>query len=215
MLRTTGAQESLLKQFGSTEKWAASTSQLLRQHGYNGLGPWCDRKLYPSPEAPLVYTKLWNFMSSYSKKRGGTHQAPGHTGYPQNCPFIFDPEFPAFCLQHAKQLAHTKEDPWLLGHLTDNELPWRLEMLENYLKLPPTDHGHQAAKKWLSKRQKTGSKKITDQDRKDFLAYAADTYFTAVTTAIRKHDPNHLILGSRFHGRANNLLDRHMKPLFA
>ncbi|MGJ8697758.1 MAG: hypothetical protein ACSHYF_15685 [Verrucomicrobiaceae bacterium] len=203
MLRTSGAKESLLKQFGTGEKWASTTSQLLLQHGFNGLGPWCDDDLLPSPEVPLVHTKLWNFMSAYGKKRGGTHQASGHTGYPQDCPFIFDPEFPAFCLRHAAQLAATKDDPWLLGHFTDNELPWRLGMLENYLKLPATDPGHQAAAKWLAQRPSPDN--ITEKDREDFLAFAADTYFAAVTKAIRTHDPNHLILGSRFHGRANKI----------
>ncbi|MEN8848396.1 MAG: hypothetical protein ABF377_10040 [Akkermansiaceae bacterium] len=207
MLRTSGAKESLLKKFGTPEKWAADTSQLLLDHDFNGLGPWCDDYLFPSPQVSLVHTKLWNFMSAYGKRRGGTHQAPGHTGYPENCPFIFDPEFPAFCLKHAAQLADTKDDPWLLGHFTDNELPWRLEMLENYLKLPPKDPGHRAAAQWLIKRHgpKPKLSDIAEKDRQDFLAFAADTYFAAVTTAIRKHDPNHLILGSRFHGRANKI----------
>ena len=30
-------------------------------------------------------------MSSYGKKRGGTFQKPGHTGYPNDCIFVFDP----------------------------------------------------------------------------------------------------------------------------
>ncbi|MDB4500659.1 hypothetical protein N9224_00575 [Akkermansiaceae bacterium] len=207
MLRTSGAKESLLEQFGTEEKWAANTSQLLLQHGFNGLGPWCDKDLFPSPEAPLVHTKIWNFMSAYGQKRGGTYQASGHTGYPQDCPFIFDPEFPAFCLRHSAQLADTKDDPWLLGHFTDNELPWRLSMLENYLKLPPGDPGYQTAAKWLTQCKGSNLKPsdITEKDREDFLAFAADTYFAAVTKAIRTHDPNHLILGARFHGRANKI----------
>lgn len=202
MIRSAGAKKSLLEQFESESNWATYTSRILLDHGFNGLGPWCDRALFPATEVPLVHTKLWNFMSAYGKKRGGTYQASGHTGYPQDCPFIFDPEFPTFCLQHAKQLAATKDDPWLLGHFTDNELPWRLSMLENYLKLPKNDPGHRAASEFLAKRHKG---KITDQDREAFLAHAADTYFSAVSKAIRTHDPNHLVLGSRFHGRANKI----------
>ena len=75
------------------------------------------RLLRPA-ERGLVYTKIWNFMSSYGKKRGGTYRKPGHTGYPGGCPFIFDPEFAEFCDRHARQLAATKDDPWLLGHFT-------------------------------------------------------------------------------------------------
>lgn len=203
MLKSDEAKSSLEEKFGSKKKWASSTSELLIEHGFNGLGPWCDRKALPSRKAPLVYTKIWNFMSAYGKQRGGTYQASGHIGYPQDCPFIFDPQFPAFCKKHARQLSDTKDDPWLLGHFTDNELPWRIRMLDNYLKLPETDPGYRAAAKWLTKRHGRNFKpdKITPKDREGFLAFAADTYFSIVTSAIRKHDPNHLILGSRFHGR--------------
>ena len=203
-IRSTAARESLLDQFGSDKQWASATCGLLRKQGFNGLGAWCDEeKLQPS-SANLVYTQLWNFMSSYGRQRGGTYQKSGHTGYPNGCPFIFDPEFPEFCDKHASQLAAKKDDPWLLGHFTDNELPWNLDLLENYLDLPEQDPGHRAALEWLKERHgpKARTADITDSDRTGFLAYAADTYFSIVSKAIRKHDPNHLILGSRFHGRA-------------
>ncbi len=35
---------------------------------------------------------------------------------------------------------------------------------------------------------------------RDFLAYVTDRYFRIVSTAIKRYDPNHLFLGSRFHG---------------
>lgn len=204
MLRSEEASAGLRAKFGTKKKWAAAASDLLVEHGFNGLGPWCDRGALPCPETPLVYTKIWNFMSTYGKVRGGIYQASGHIGYPQDCPFIFDPEFPDFCMKRAQQLSDTKDDPWLLGHFTDNELPWRISMLDNYLKLPADDPGNRAAVKWLAQRHGRDFKQeqLSVKDRKDFLAFAADTYFSAVVTAIRKHDPNHLILGSRFHGRA-------------
>jgi len=192
------------RKFSTKVKWASSTSELLAEHGFNGLGAWSDIKNLPCPDTPLVYTKILNFMSAYGKQRGGTYQASGHTGYPQDCPFIFDTEFPEFCMRYARQLSDTKDDPWLLGHFTDNELPWRMSMLDNYLKLPETDSGHRAAEQWLAKRHGPDFKpsQVVAKDRAEFLAFAADTYFSIVTSAIRKHDPNHLILGSRFHGRA-------------
>ncbi len=39
-------------------------------------------------------------------------------------------------------------------------------------------------------------------DRRDFLVEAWDRYFAATTAAIRRHDPNHLVLGCRFAGSA-------------
>ncbi len=198
---TSGAEKSLRETFGSTDAWADSTAKLLKDHGFNGLGAWCDDGEIRPARQRLVYTKLWNFMSSYGRKRGGTFQKSGHIGYPGDCPFIFDPGFPEFCDQHAAQLAATRDDPWLLGHFTDNELPWSRDMLGNYLSLPDSDPGNIAARKWLADRR-TQIKDITPKDRDDFVAFAADTYFNIVCTAIRRHDPNHLILGSRFHGGA-------------
>lgn len=201
--RTAAARKSLSETFGTPEKWAASTEVMLKEAGFNGLGAWCDEFLGHSPSPGLVYTRLWNFMSAYGKRRGGTYQKSGHVGYPDNCPFIFDPGFAEFCDEHARQLAATKDDPWLLGHFTDNELPWRLEMLESYLGLPEGDPGRAAASAWLRKRRgpEADESGITGKDRADFVAFAADTYFSTVAAAIRRHDPNHLVLGSRFHGR--------------
>lgn len=205
-IATDGANAALKQRFGSQESWAKQTAALLRDAGFNGLGCWADDQTLRPAENRLVYTKMWNFMSTYGKKRGGTYQKPGHTGYPGDCPFIFDPEFPAFCEEHARQLATTKDDPWLLGHFTDNELPWNLKMLESYLKLPADDPGHKAAARWVKQHHgPSKSSAITERDRQDFVAFAADTYFAAVSKAIRKHDPNHMILGARFHSPAFRL----------
>lgn len=206
-IRSAGARREVQETFGSSDGWAEGANELLRKHDFNGLGAWCDVEILKPSKAGLVYTKLWNFMSSYGRQRGGTYQKSGHTGYPNGCPFIFDPEFPASCDQLASKMAATKDDPWLLGHFTDNELPWNLDLLEGYLDLPEDDHGHRAARRWLEKRHglKASPDDITEEDRNDFVAYAADTYFSIVSRAIRKHDPNHLILGSRFHGRAKRL----------
>lgn len=205
MIGTDGGREALARRHGSSEGWASDTGTLLHEHGFNGLGCWADDATLRPAATRLVYTKLWNFMSTYGKQRGGTYQKPGHTGYPGECPFIFDPEFPAFCDGHARQLAATREDPWLLGHFTDNELPWNRKLLDHYLALSADDPGRLAAERWLRGRHGAAPPRLTDQDRLDFVEFAADTYFAVVAKAIRKHDPNHLVLGARFHSPAFGL----------
>ena len=203
-LRPAGAQAVYREKFGSDEGWATQTMALLREHGFNGTGAWTDTaKLRATPQPP-VYTLIWNFMSSYGKQRGGTFQQPGHTGYPNDCIFVFDPEFERFCDEHARQLAATKDDPRLLGHFTDNELPFKREALANYLALPEAEAGHRAAAAWLRTRHGAGAtaKDITEQDQQDFLAVVVGRYFEIVSRAIRRVDPNHLVLGSRLHGAA-------------
>ncbi len=197
---TKGGKDALKKTFFDEPGWAAKTTASLRAAGFNGTGAWSDHDLLRKVDPPLTECRLWSFMSTYGKKRGGTFMQAGHVGYPNDCPFIFDPEFVAFCDEHAAQLDAGKDDPWLLGHFCDNEMPWSRKFLENYLELPEADPGHRAAKAWLAERQRgKAAAKITDADRIAFLEFAMDAYLGTVAAAIRKHDPNHLFLGVRLH----------------
>ncbi|MGN6555089.1 MAG: hypothetical protein ACTHLW_15385 [Verrucomicrobiota bacterium] len=200
--RSSQAKVLFAEKFGSQSNWAAQTTALLRDHGFNGLGGFSDWPSLALAPQPLAGTRIWNFMSSYGRKRGGTFSQPGHTGYPNDCIFVFDPGFETFCDEHAKQLAADRENRNLLGHFSDNELPFKIEALDNYLKLPDSDPGHQAARNWLTGRHGANAtaKDITDADRSAFLGVVVERYFRVVSSAIKKYDPNHLFLGSRFYG---------------
>jgi hypothetical protein len=186
--------------FGGKEAWATATAKLLRSQGFNTLGRWSDWEEIRRCETPLPYTTRLSFMSSYAKKRDPKN---GPKGLPQECQPVFDPEFAAFCDRYASRLAKTKSDPWLLGHFTDNEIPFRPYILRNYLKLPETDPGHVAARRFLVKRGKRPDR-IDKKDEADYLTIVADRYYSTVVKAIRKHDPNHLVIGSRLNGRNIN-----------
>ena len=200
---------------GSSAEWAASTTELLHAHGFNGTGAWSDTELLRAAPRPVVYTRMWNFMGAYGAKRGGTYQKAGHLGYPQDCIFVFDPAFVAFCDDYAKRLAPTRDDPWLLGHFSDNELPLYTKSLDNFLKLPATDPGRIAADEWLAARRtahpaEAAAAPFTDEMRQAFLGFVAERYLAITTAAIRKYDPNHLCLGPRFDFQALQ-----SAPLFA
>jgi hypothetical protein len=196
-------QAALKQRFADAEGWARHTARLLASHGFNTLGCWSWAEHFQTVQPRIPYTTQTNFMSSYGKLRGGTYQKPGHTGYTNDCIFVFDPKFEEFCRRHAKkQLAATKGDPWLLGHFSDNELPFRDDSLDRYLSLEPADPGRTAAQRWVEqhhiKADSSGS--YSDEDRAAFLEFLSATYFRIVSQAIRDADPNHLYLGARFHG---------------
>lgn len=180
--------------------WAEVTSKLLHDHGFNGTGAWSENERIRASRQPLAYTKIWNFMSSYGHKRGGIYQKAGHMGYPQDCIFVFDPEFESFCDEYARRLADTKDDPWLLGHFSDNELPLYHRTLDNFMKLPKGDPGRTAVDRWLAERRKRfpNDRKLHDGKREEFLGFVTERYLRITSAAIRKHDPNHLCLGPRF-----------------
>lgn len=196
------------EKFGALQNWAEVSAELLAAHGFNETGGWSDTDLLNKAAHRLTYTLSWSFMGSFGQSKRLVRQEPGHLGYPDQCIPVFHPDFEKFCDQYAKQLTATKDDPWLLGHFSDNELPIVTDMLDRSLKFdanePDLRYGHDAAQKWLDERKgkRAGPKDITDADREAFLDYAIERYYRITTEAIRRYDPHHLCLGSRLHGRA-------------
>jgi len=181
--------------------------EFLQENGFNCAGSWYHKKAIinanKTNKRPMAYTINWDFMSRYGRKRGGTFQQHGHTGYPNDAIFVFDPEFEVFCDNYAKKILETRNDPNLFGHFSDNEMPFKLSALDNYLALPSIDPGYQAAKKWLIEQGIT-SDQITDSHREAFMALVAEKYFSIVSHTIKKYDPNHMYLGTRFYANEKN-----------
>lgn len=193
-LNTVREPKSLKAHFGSPEQWAESVTALLRTNGFNGLGNGSSPRLQ-EVKAPLPWVRRHNFMFEFAKGKRLTEPASGTIGFTNRCMPVFYPDFGAFCEEFAKGLATTADDPTLLGIMTDNELQCPADLLDRYLSFDAADPGHRAAKAWLAARENTGE--ITLRDRYRFIAFAFERYYQIVTRAIRKHDPNHLYLGSR------------------
>lgn len=200
-------KQTLKDKFGNPETWITETIRMLQDNGFTCAGSWSDYRSIitanKNSERPFAYTINWNFMSSYGKERGGTFQQPGHTGYPGDAIFVFDPEWEAFCDRHAQQAAAYRNDPNLFGYFSDNEMPFKFKSLDNYLALPENDPGHIAAAKWMEDNRLT-KEQITDTHREEFMSLVADRYFSVVAAALKKYDPNHMYIGARFYSSEKN-----------
>ncbi len=174
----------------ATDDWAETTTALFRANGFNGLGNGSSPRLQ-KVKTPLVWVRRHNFMFEFAKKKKLTEPASGTVGFLNRCMPVFYPDFEAFCDEFAKDLADTANDRTLLGIMTDNELQCPVDLLDRYLSLGADDPGHKAATAWLAGR------KITQRERYQFIAFAFERYYRIATKAIRKHDANHLYLGSR------------------
>ena len=197
------------KRFGDSTKWLSTTADSLNFYGFNGSGSWSEdeqiQDYNKTAKSPLTFTPNLNFMSGYGKKRGGTVQLPGNTGYPNQCIFVFDPEFETYCDERAKELVKYNNDTNLFGYFSDNEMPLGLDNLQGYLTLEnKSDPGYLVASKWMEQKGIT-IEKITEKDKAEFAGIVADKYFSVVSKAIKKYDPNHLYLGSRLHGGAKKV----------
>lgn len=186
--------------FGDKTNWARVTSQALAGLSVNTLGCWSDADAFRAAGCRLPYMPRWNLMSRYAFGRKTARKDNGGKPYPNDCVPVFDPDFEAFCDQEAAALAATKDDPWLVGHFSDNELPFKqANILKRYLALPRDDAGRQAAEKYLAEKHQTPAA-ITTEDDGAFCQQVIARYYRVVSSALRRYDPNHLYLGTRFHG---------------
>ncbi|HWR51822.1 MAG TPA: hypothetical protein VN428_11985 [Bryobacteraceae bacterium] len=200
------ALTAMKEKYGTEERWAAEATRFLRGLSFNALGAWCKTDLLRKAPNQLPYHTTMGMMSDFGKAKKLTVRQPGHTGFINSCMPVFHPEFASFCDQTAQKLAETKDDPHLVGHFSDNELPSPPDWIVRYLSLDATDprvaSDRKAAEDWLKKRKGAlvSASEITDEDRDAFREYVYDEYLRVTTGAIRKHDPNHVCLGPRLWG---------------
>jgi len=189
---------------------------LVKQNGFNGTGNFLTSdgqtsSLYnPSNYNLFSYTRKLNFFLNYKNVR--------NTYYP-NTPStvlgsleyvtVFDPAFATYCDQIAKSVAlPAVNERDLLGYFTDNEINFNQDQLQNIVRdLPVGDACRDSALVFATSRGLTAtdcinySANVTETIKQDFAILLATKYFRTVSAAIRKYDPNHLILGSRLNGR--------------
>ena len=155
------------------------TARMLGSWGMNTAGCWSDPALAGKGVTLALRCKIT-----------GAHQ----NGFPD----VFDPAWKTSVLKEAiSECSIHRNNPWILGYFTDNELPWKHddkadEFVEEFLKLPQGSPGRTAAEE---------AKRSGIAAMKAFREKVADLYFRTTAEAIRTADPNHMILGCRFAGR--------------
>lgn len=189
------------KRVNSSKKkeWAEETYQLLKGAGFNTIGRWSEPETFKEYDQKIPWCSTQGFMKEYVKVRP---KKRGKGGYPKETIPVFDPEWPEFCKGFAvEKMKDTVDDPYLVGHFSDNELPFRPDALARYLELPEDDTGHQGALAWLEENRMSKGKADNPKVQAAFLEMVSRRYFETVNMAIKEVDPNHLYLGSRLHGK--------------
>lgn len=198
-------KEVFLQKYKTDERWREEESAMLRSYGFNGTGCWSAVDLLRESERPLVYSIILNPMGSYKsehlKRFGGKYKIAGWQNYRFDLAMVFDPEFDAHIDNSIKEIIKYKDDKFLLGYYTDNELPWKTDALDIHLtQLAKDEAGYIAARKWLDERKGKNAKveDITEDDRLAFSGFYFEAYVKKISAAIKKYDPNHMYLGCRF-----------------
>ena len=195
--RRAAYHETNRKKYGAKAVWETNTLARLGRWGFNLLGAGCDNDLQHRGLAHTVYLDIGGKMA----KKGGEcaiRPNPGNVpcgGFPN----VFAPEWEWMCEKVAREMcAKAKDDPDLVGYFIDNELAWwgnggmweddaLAGGLFDIVAALPQDN---PARKALAGQ----TSKVA------FLEVLAERYFSVATAAIRRADPNHLILGCRFAG---------------
>ena len=164
--------------------------------GFNHMGSWSDESIQNIP-----FTPRWNFVLEF---KNITPEVKRNYLERDLLP-VFDPRFQPFVEKQARKASAYKNNPWVIGHFTDNEIPFHKTIqLKESLRLPKNNAIHIAAKTWLQKKHGRSHKltDITEEDELQYMGFLVDRYYQVVTSALRKNDPNHLILGERLHASA-------------
>jgi hypothetical protein len=197
-------REIFAERFADRSDWARRTHDLLvNDLHFNSLGCWSDWRAFHQAGIRMPYVRHWNLLADYARKRGLTFRKYGHAGFRGDVLPVFDEGFAKHCDEACRAMAETRDDPWLIGHFSDNELPFKSDgMLKRYLADAAGEESRAAALRFLRER---GIDRGAIDRRHDtaFAERVMLTYYRTVHDAIRRHDPNHLILGSRLHGLAS------------
>lgn len=187
----------------SRDAWCARTAGRLKEWGFNLLGTACDSRLNAGDS---FATTEMIAISSWMRDRGPDHLIAVNPSSP--CGPVanaFHPDFAAVCDKAAEACCRPhRGERNFLGYFLDNELNWwgtgawwTCGLLDAALeKLPASHPAHAAAVRILAAAPDRAAARVA------YTEELARTYFGTIAAAIRRHDPDHLILGVRFAGVA-------------
>jgi len=201
-----------------------SSSQFIydicRRNGYNGAGTFIanesqTRDMYNQDNFNnFSYTRRLNFFLKYKNNRHNFYpETPSLVQGSHHHITVLDPHFAVYCDEIAQEFVEPfKDDRDMLGWFTDNEINFNQDQLRNLVAdLPEGDPSREAALAFAADKGITeqqilqNSSQVTEAIKQEFAVVLARHYFKTVAEAIQKYDTNHLILGSRFHGRPRGI----------
>ena len=199
--------EAMKRRFPVREDWCTNAVGRLKDWGFNALGAQCDRILY---HRGLSYTEFLAMGDEWAySKDENLWICPNEHRPCSAFPNVFHPDWTKHCAEVANRMcAPLKDDAQLFGYFIDNELAWwgrrwdgtGTGLFDEAMKRPE-GHAARAAATALAKSQGVDPKgAVPDDVKREFLRQAAERYFAGAADAIRKADPNHLVLGARFAG---------------
>jgi hypothetical protein len=189
------ANTNLRYQDDFVSEWKQLQSSRLKSWGFNTVANWSDPAIWKDASVPFVV----NLGIGRSGKNW--HRFPD----------VYSAEFQETIVREAdEQCSHFKNEPYLLGYFTGNEERWpHRHFIDLILEDPETTATQEFVRQFIEENGDTA-------DTREILTETlARHYFKSICDAIKKADPNHLILGIRWAGgrapdsvmKANDVFD--------
>jgi hypothetical protein len=188
-------QNQILRNWAFTENWKNTQNRRLRKWGFNTVGNWSNRSLWWAPDLP--------FVANLSFNRTGKNW--------QKFPDVYSDQFVQQTeVEAMQQCTRFRDEPLLIGYFTGNEERWpHRHFIDLILNDPEPSATQTHVIEYFKKNRDT------PETREQLTEDLARKYFQTVCDAIRKADPNHLILGIRWAGgrapdpviKANDVFD--------
>ena len=175
---------------GWQREWPRAIVARLKNWGFNTVANWSDYDVATNSGMPYVLPlEGWVTRKMFP--------------FPWDFPDVFSDEFTANVDAAAvKQVARLRNDANLIGWFIGNEPHWAREFgsLKSWADMLLEDPEPSATKDELKRRlaaDPANAQRIKDE----WVFTCGRKYFETIAAALRKHDPNHLVLGIRFAGR--------------
>lgn len=209
------------------KEWSKNTAKLLRDNGFNNtsfgalnlkhysdiMKPGIGEQILDNNQSKLSYIDIAFMLRAFVWKNKLDNKNFNRLMA------VFHPDYLSFIDEYARvNTAKIRNDKYCVGYFIDNELDflgWRKMfarhsvLLKNFLGIAEGKNTEVLPEKYswakeaalnFLKTRGVSPENITEEDDDAFRAYVADYYYRTTTEALRRHDPNHLILGSRLHG---------------
>ncbi len=171
------------------QEWKKAMIERLKNWGFNTIGNWSDHDIATTAGMPYVIP-----LSGWTTKKVFP--------FPWDFPDVFSEEFERNVDEAARrQCAPLAQDANLIGWFIGNEPHWAREFgsLKPWADMLLEDPEPSATKAELLRRLKEMPAQA-EQIKREWVFTCGRKYFETITAAIRRHDPNHLVLGIRYAG---------------
>lgn len=203
-------KKNTLAKYGTYENWAIDVTDIVRKDFFFNNSAAAAPEIR-NLENGLPFIVGGGAMSGYGNFKNIKGDGNGSTVFVANNTMpVFDPEFAQYAEFWAKCNIIYSGNDRLIGYTSDNELPMDENMLDRAMTIDPKKevNYYTYACTWTWLCNMTGNDSptkddITDELRDKYRGFVWDRYYSVVAPMVKKYDPDHMYMGTRFLTKSN------------